>query len=276
MDLLSSADRPSPLASQIACKTRDLDWTLAHFTFVANVTTLAAECDIAHSPAMSVASCRSLSHLGLAFVGESADLLATYAAFLADPGSEVSLLVNDDQRGVVEAAFEVASIVPRWQMLYRGHPRDLSPNQASELVESDVAAAYTLARAEGISLNLVSDKPFAQGPAYGVWERGSGLHSRKLAAMGMTTVCVPGAAQIDNVITRREFRRQGYGTAIVVALLRAHLVRGRSVFAVVRQDNDGAIALLEKLGFTRERPMYSMTCVLRMPLEQATTRRAAA
>ena len=61
---LSPPDRPSPLASQIESQTRDLDWTLAHFTFVANVTTLAAECDIAHSPTMSVANCRALPVIG--------------------------------------------------------------------------------------------------------------------------------------------------------------------------------------------------------------------
>ncbi|MGC9522775.1 MAG: GNAT family N-acetyltransferase [Anaerolineae bacterium] len=276
MDFLSSAERPSPLANQIACKTRDLDWTLAHFTFVANVTTLAAVCDIAHSPAMSVASCRSLPQLGLAFVGDSADLLATYAAFLADPGSEVSLLVNEEQRAVVEAAFEVASVVSCWQMLYRGDPGDLPSSEASELVENDADAAYALARTEGLSLNLVSAEPFAHGPAYGVWERGSGLHTRRLIAMGTTTVCVSNVAQIDNVITRREFRRRGYGTAIVVALLRAHLASGRSVFAVVSQDNGGGVALFEKLGFSRERPMYSMSCVLRLPLERAATPQAVA
>ncbi|MGC9347263.1 MAG: hypothetical protein ACP5JG_03910, partial [Anaerolineae bacterium] len=102
MAFWNGSERSSPLASEIEAKTRDLDWTLAHFTFVANVTTLASACDIAHSPAMSVASCRTLPERALAFVGESPDLLATYAAFLADPGTEVDLLVNEDQRSIVE------------------------------------------------------------------------------------------------------------------------------------------------------------------------------
>ncbi|MDF1513997.1 MAG: hypothetical protein P1S60_09320, partial [Anaerolineae bacterium] len=116
MTLPDFSDRLSPLDSHIAAQTRDLAWTLAHFAFVANVTTLASECDIAHSPAMSVASCRTLPEQILAFIGESPDLLATYAAFLAEPGSQVSLLVNAEQRSIVEQAFNIVQIRPLWQM----------------------------------------------------------------------------------------------------------------------------------------------------------------
>ena len=57
MQAMAHAGRlSSHLADQIEAQTRDPDWTLAHYTFVASVTTLASECDIAHSPAMSVAS----------------------------------------------------------------------------------------------------------------------------------------------------------------------------------------------------------------------------
>lgn len=259
MDFAGTAGRASPLESQLEAKTRDLDWTLANFTFVANVTTLAATCDIAHSPGMSVASCRTSPKRGLAFVGESADLLSTYATFLADPGSKVSLLVNDEQRQTVEHAFEVESMVKEWQMLYHGDPSDLAVERASELVENDVAAIQALARTEKLSLNLVSEDPLEQGPAFGIWER------RRLVAMGLTTVCLPGAAQIDNVVTRSEYRRQGYATDVVSALLLTHLAKGRRVFTLVDQQNTAAIGLLEKLGFTRERPMYSMVCVLRVP-----------
>lgn len=250
-------DHPSPLSSQIANKTRDLNWTLAHFTFVANVTTLAAECDIAHSPLMSVASCRAFPKQALAFVGESPDLLATYATFLADPGSEVDLLVNEEQRGVVENAFEVRSVVTRWQMLYRGDPEDLDPGRATPLADNDMAAVLALADASGTTLALPTDEPFAHGPAFGIWER------RKLVALGTTTICLPGVAQVDNVLTRTEYRRQGYGAEIISALVLAHFAEGRGVFVVVDQDQIASLHLFEKLGFIRERPMYLMTCVLR-------------
>ncbi|MCJ7550199.1 MAG: GNAT family N-acetyltransferase [Anaerolineae bacterium] len=255
--LLSSPDRPSPLASQIESQTRDLDWTLAHFTFVANATTLAAECDIAHSPTMSVASCRALPTLGLAFAGESSDLLATYATFLASPGSAVSLFVSEEQRQVVESAFDVQSVEPNWQMLYRGDPGDLDTGSAAELVENDLSAAQALAKAERFELICLSDQLVGQGPAYGFWER------RKLVAMGRTTLVLPGAAQIGNIVTRSDYRRHGHASAITAALLKEHLAQGRSVFVVVAQANSVAVALFDHLGFTRERPMYAMRCVLR-------------
>lgn len=250
-------DRLSPLASQLEAQTQDLAWTLAHFSFVANVTTLAAECDIAHSPAMSVATCRSLPRLGLAFVGDSSDLLATYATFLADAGSAVSLLVNEAQCEIVGRAFEVESVVPKWQLLYRGDPSTLDPHLASELADNDLAAIQTLARTEKVALNGVPSDLLKQGPAFGIWER------RKLVAVATTIVCLPGAAQINNVITRKEFRRHGYGSAVISALLLAHLSQGRSVFAVVDQTNLETLHLFEKLGFTRERVMYAMACVLK-------------
>jgi ribosomal protein S18 acetylase RimI-like enzyme len=256
-------DRPSPLASELEAKTQDLDWVLANFAFVANVTTLAAECDIAHSPAMSVASCRSLPRLGLAFVGDSSKLLATYAAFLADPGSEVCLLVNEDQREVVERAFEVRAVIPRWQLLYRGDASVLDPKSASELVENDLPAVQALVRAEKVGLSTAANDLLKNGPAFGIWER------RKLVAAGMTGVCLPRAAQVGQVITRKEFRRQGYASAVLSALLLAHLAQGRSVFAVVDQDATETLSFYERLGFSQERILYSMVCLLRHSMASA-------
>lgn len=251
-----AADRHSPLTSQLEAKTADLNWTLAHFTFVANATTLAAECDIACSPAMSVASCRTLPELGFAFVGDSSDLLATYAAFLADPGSEVSLLVNEDQRRIVEQAFRVTSVVRKIQMTYGGSGDLHETPQVVELADNDLSAAQALAKAEKVPFLGFSANPFQYGPAFGIWER------RKLIAMGTTVVCLPGVAQIGNVITRKEHRRQDYAMAIVSALVRAHLTEGRGVFVIVDEQNVGGRALLEKSGFEPARLMYEMSCVL--------------
>jgi ribosomal protein S18 acetylase RimI-like enzyme len=256
MGIMDAADRHSPLTSQLEAKTRDLDWTLAHFTFVANATTLAAECDIACSPAMSVASCRTLPELGFAFVGDSSDLLATYAAFLADPGSEVSLLVNEDQRRIVEQAFRVVSVDPKVQMIYRENGGFSESLQVAELADNDLSAAQALAKAEKVPFLGFSANPLQQGSAFGIWDR------RRLVAMGTTVVCLPGVAQIGNIITRREYRRQGYGTAVVSALVRAHSAAGRGVFVIVDQQNVGGLGLLVRLGFEPARPMYAMSCVL--------------
>jgi len=59
-------------------------------------------------------------------------------------------------------------------------------------------------------------------------------------------------AEILNLAVRREFRRNGAGTALVSALLKQYDVRGiRRVFLEVRESNRGAIAFYEGLGFQR-------------------------
>ena len=257
MGLLEATERPSPLASHLEDRMQDLNWTLAHYTFVANVTALAAGCDIAHSPGMSVASCHAMPKLGLAFVGSSSDLLATYATFLADPGSEVSLLVSEEQRPVVQGAFEVDEVVPKVQMLYRGDPTNLNAGTAAELVDTDFAVARSLVLAEGMIYERFSDVPFEQGPAFGIWER------RKLVAVGTTTLALPGLVQIGNVVTREAYRRQGLAKAVVSALLLRHLAQGDGVFVIIDSANGAARALFNSLDFVAERAMYSMQCVLR-------------
>jgi ribosomal protein S18 acetylase RimI-like enzyme len=238
-------------------QTRDLAWTLAHFAFVANVTTLAAECDIAHSPTMSVASCRTLPEQALAFIGESPALLATYATFLAEPGSEVRLLVNEEQRHIVRTAFKVIETHPLWQMVHQDATSLVGSERAVPLTETDWTAITALAKSEKIALEMFSSNPLMHGPAYGIWER------RKLVAVGMTNVCIPGAAQISNIITRKECRRQGYATAIISALISDHKNAGRQVFLVVDRDNSDAIRLFTELGFTRENEMFWVKCVLK-------------
>jgi ribosomal protein S18 acetylase RimI-like enzyme len=158
---------------------------------------------------------------------------------------------------VVEKAFEVSQVTPEWQMLFRGDPEALSSERATQLADNDLSSAKALVRAEGYPLRSYSQEPFAYGPAYGVWER------RRLVAMGTTSLCVPGAAQIDNILTHSDYRRRGYGSAVIGALVAAHHAEGRHVFAVVEQDNEVAIDFLESLAFVRARPMYRMHCVLR-------------
>ena len=257
MSLTEPGESISPLANQMAKQTRDLAWTLAHFAFVANVTTLASECDIAHSPTMSVASCRTVPKQALAFIGESPVLLATYATFLAEPGSEVSLLVNENQWSTVKQAFEIVQTQPLWQMVYRGPTSNLETGIATPLADNDWPAIQALAKSEKITLDMFSSDPLANGPAFGIWDR------RKLVSLGMTNVCIPGAAQIANIITKRDYRRQGYASTIMSALISTHIHEGRHVFLIVDQNNNNAIRLFQKTGFVSENPMYWVKCVLK-------------
>lgn len=257
MQAVARAERlSSHLANQIEAQTRDPDWTLAHYTFVASVTTLAAECDIAHSPAMSVASNHAVPRLRLAFIGESAELLANYTTFLISHGSEMELLVAEAQRAVAEQAFKVLSNEAQWQMVFRGDPTVLDIGPATELADNDLPAMQALAKREQFDLRFTTRDPFQQGPAFGIWE------GEALAAMGVTNLRLPGVVQIGNIVAEKTAAEQLRITAIVSALVKAHAER-MQVFCIIPQQLEDVLGLLETLGFVRERPMYRMRCVLK-------------
>ncbi len=256
----------SPLHSQIQEQTQDLDWTLAHFTFVANVTALTEECDIAHSPAMSVASCPGTYDTlqartkppqpALAFIGEAPDLLANYATFLADPGSDVALLVDEAQRAIVAEAFTVLEVTPEWQMVYENDASRLATEPAVELTPEDWPAMQALAKAEKTVVRTFSKDPFEHGPAFGVWDK------KSLVGMMTTNLCVPGAAKIGNLIIRKGYQDRGYDMCIIGALVKALQAEGICPFIVIEQEREEMVARLERLGFQRQRPMYLMHCRL--------------
>ncbi len=247
----------SHLANQIEAQTRDPDWTLAHFTFVASVTTLASECDIAHSPAMSVASSHAMPRLRLAFIGKSAELLANYATFLISHGSEIELLVDEAQCAVAEQAFKVLSSEAQWQIVFRGNPDALDADLATELVDNDLPAMQVLAKSEQVELRFTTRDPFQQGPAFGIWEE------CRLVAIGVTELRLPGAVQIGHIIAAKTASERAHVAAIASALVKAHAAEDVYVFCVVAQQDEATVQLFERLGFVRERPMYRMRCVLK-------------
>jgi len=251
---IETGDRSSSLAKQIEAKTRDLEWTLANYAFVANVTTLASECDIIYSPGMSFASCHRLPLTALAFIGDSVELLTNYAIFLTDSGSDVYLMVNEQQRPVVEAAFDVQEVVPQWQMVFRGDAETLDPGPAVALNEQDEAALRALAEAGG--LEMLERDSLAGGPAFGIRK------GRRLMAMATTRVQIPSAAQIGNVVTHKDQHRKGHATAVVSALIKTLLADDVCVFVQVQQDKPNCIALYKNIGFEILRPMYLMRCVV--------------
>jgi ribosomal protein S18 acetylase RimI-like enzyme len=235
---------------------QDLDWSLAHFTFVADLTTLADECDLVHSPTMTVANCHRFSLPALAFSGTSSALLANYAAFLADPG-EAYLLVNESQREVVAEAFAVLETIPEWQLVFQGDPRQLAPGRAEPLRRAHLSAMQALAENEG--LPMLEKDPFTSGPAFGVWDE------RDLVSMATTRLRIPGAVEIGNIVTHTAHRRQGYATAVISALVQA-LCKGRAcVFLMSYQSNIPALRLYKRLGFEIQRPMYLIRCRIEWP-----------
>jgi ribosomal protein S18 acetylase RimI-like enzyme len=146
-------------------------------------------------------------------------------------------------------------------MVYKGDPKKLKTGRATLLADNDWAAIQALAKTEKTNLDVFANDPLANGPAFGIWDR------RKLISFGMTNVCIPGAAQIANIITRKEHRRQGYASEIVSALITMHYEEGRHVFLIVDQNNKAGIQLFQHIGFVVENPMYWIKCVLKTASE---------
>ena len=246
----------SPAASHIEAQARDRDWVLAHFTFIACMTTLEAECDIALSPSMSVTSCRAMPKPDLAFIGNSVKLLTNYASFLVDPGSEVGLLVNEAQRAIVMEAFAVSNVEPQWQMVFHGTPCDLDAGDTTKLTAHDLPAMQALADVAKVPLHHIAKNPFKQGPAFGIWDR------RKLVAMGTTDIRASGFVKIGNIVARGELESRQHVAHVTAVLVKAHAAPNTDVFLIVPQQDQEAIGVFERLGFMRERPMFQMHCLL--------------
>lgn len=244
------------LACQIEALRDNLDWTLAHFVFVAAATALSEECDIVCSPAMSVVSYHGPRFPELAFWGESPELLRTYTTFLVEPGSEVHLLVSMEQRAIVEQAFAVIEIRPSWQLVFAGEAQHLDPGTATPLKPRHLAAMQALAQKAEIS--TVGEELFERGPAMGIWE------GRTLVAMGVTRTRVPGVVEIGKIAVHPDYRQRGYTANIVAALLQALLEEETplTVFTMVQQGNTEALQRYEALGFERARPMYLIRCLV--------------
>lgn len=65
-------------------------------------------------------------------------------------------------------------------------------------------------------------------------------------------LCVAEEGQITNIATHPEYRRNGYGEAVVNALIRHGKVSGlQEIYLEVRVTNQNAIDLYAKLGFER-------------------------
>jgi ribosomal protein S18 acetylase RimI-like enzyme len=81
----------------------------------------------------------------------------------------------------------------------------------------------------------------------------------KLVAMGGLRLHLAGHREITTVATRPGFEGRGYGTAVMRGLVERIRARGERPFLSVRTDNERAIEIYRKLGFTERTVLYSQT-----------------
>ena len=88
------------------------------------------------------------------------------------------------------------------------------------------------------------------GRYYGIREEG------KLVAISGERLSLPDATEISAVCTHPNALGKGYGAALVYNVAKQIEADGKLPFLHVRKDNDRAIALYERLGFTHRSDVY--------------------
>jgi len=246
---------------------RDLDRALSSFTFIADVTSLSEDCCFVGDSQRLVARYDGLPFAAIAFCSrdraspeETPRRIAELTRRLVSPQETFACLVAERDRPLIEAAYRVLKIYPEWQMVFRGDALNLDPGRAVALGPSDVSKMRALARYEG--LMAFGRDPLGRGPWYGIWHPSRSSLGSQLVAQGGTRLVLDQAAEIGNIVTARAFRRRGYGSQVVAALLRDLTLEGYSVFLQVLKENTEAIAFYEHLGFEKHHDMIIAQCSL--------------
>lgn len=240
----------------------DLDRALAAFTFIADVTCLSKHCQFAGDDRTLVVRYDGLPFAAIAFHSldqsdhsqRTPQRIAALTRRLVAPGQAFACLVAERDWSVVRGAYRVLDVQPEWQMVHGGDLLELEAGDAVPLEAGDLPQMRALARRE--SMQGFEHDPLSRGPWYGVW------HGGELVAQGGTHVLLEHAAEIGNIVTAGTYRRLGYGSRVVAALLRELTERDLSVFLHVIKRNRAAVAFYDRLGFERRRTMVLARCCI--------------
>jgi ribosomal protein S18 acetylase RimI-like enzyme len=237
---------------------QDLKGALADFTFIADITTLSADCRFVGDAETLVARYDGLPFAAIAFCGDDPTRIAALTHQLLAPDQEFYCLVGAEQWESLQVAYRVLETHEEQQMLFQGDPHTLDPGNATPLGEADLPEMAALAERE--DMMAFEHDPLARGPWYGV--RVDDADHPELVAQGGTHLLLSRVAEIGNIVTAREHRRRGFASRILSALVRALHAQGKATFLQVFKTNQAAIACYEQLGFESVRTMYLTRCQL--------------
>jgi ribosomal protein S18 acetylase RimI-like enzyme len=131
-------------------------------------------------------------------------------------------------------------------LVERGEERLVNPDRAVRLSEKDSEEYAALGPS------------FVGPPTPTEWARERilreavfGVFEGRLVSTASVVVPLPEIAVVIGVETRKEFRRRGYGTAVVSAATREALDRSKSCLLGVASDNEEAKGIYHRLGFRK-------------------------
>lgn len=176
-----------------------------------------------------------------ALAANDADSFAHLAALIPS-GETVALIGGHPPLG---ETWELLRQIPLIQMVYDGPTLDAvgAQDAITSLSHADVPAMLQL-------VELTHPGPFLPrtielGRYLAVWQDG------QLAAMAGERIHLPGYREISAVCTHPAFQRRGYARQLIVQLIHEIQSEGDVPFLHVFNENTGAIALYERLGFKR-------------------------
>jgi ribosomal protein S18 acetylase RimI-like enzyme len=220
---------------------------LGNYTWINNVTVGAYNCDFAfEGDNHCLAYYRALPFPAISLEGDSPALVARLAeelisAIALPTDQSFYSLVPERIATILTETTEVLSVQPEWQMAYNSDPGQLNTGTARPLEPCDLPAMTNLAHVADAMVFDASN--FAHGDFFGVDCDG------ELVAMGGVQTRLPGFAEIGSIATHPAYRRRGYASQVVAALVHHLRTQGQQVFLVLFQTNHPARALYEKLGF---------------------------
>ena len=167
-------------------------------------------------------------------------------AQLVKPGGTVGLFLNDPYQSRPGWNYVVGA--PLLQMLWTNDSAPL-PNGDGPIPE--IVRLGDKDSAEMIELTAMTKPgPFSSrthelGAYLGIRDAG------KLVAMAGERLKVPGFTEVSAVCTHPDHIGRGYAGLLMTEVMHGIRERGETPFLHVRQDNERAIALYEKLGFIK-------------------------
>ena len=188
------------------------------------------------------------------FAGLSAPGAASVAALreLLAPGE--SIYVTGETPAAV-AGLEREIELPGWQMQFDGlipEPREEHVPSMRELAIRElhaVDAPAMVALTDVAFPGYFRPRTYILGRYFGIEIGGT------LVAMAGERLALPGYREISAVCTHPAHTGRGHAAILIRHLMRVHAAAGLRSFLHVAQANQRAIALYERLGFTRTRPI---------------------